>query len=431
MPSDPQQLAKRILICGRLVPAEPLGGLQIALTDLGVALEALGWDVDLAITPESLGLEMDNRTRRRLRSSLSPAWSSAPRMDFIRGDSRRLLRHLLLDGGGAHLNSAAMGLLAQRLRENHYAAVIAVISRETPGLARFIISTHPNVVLVSLDGLSGELRLAPWLPLARFAARIAGAELHPAAYRAADPSDIRTAVFASESWRDEALQAGLPPAVAKTVYFGVPKCPPLAPLGPVHGRLLWVGRASRDKGLHRFIDALALVRRTRPLTLTAVCGHGPVSYRRQLVQRIERHALGDAVRLVPAVARHDLPAFYRSHDALLFDSPFAEPVALVPAEAFAYGLPVVARRPSRSGPLLVPDETCVCFPDSDPHDIADAIFRLLDDDSVREKVRRQAHELVRRQFTMTAAAHAYDAVLRRVIAGNPRGISVHAGPRHA
>lgn len=420
MPSDPLPLAKRALICGRIFPAEPLGGLQVALTDLTVALRALGWDVDLTITPESLGLEMDHRARRRLWSSLSPAWSSAPRLDFIRGDARRLLRHLLLDGGGAHMNSAAMRLLAARLREKHYDGVIAVISTETPGLARFIISVHPNVVLVSLDGLSSELRLARWLRLGRLTARIAGAELHPAAYRAVDPSDIRTAVFASESWREEALNAGLPPAVAETVYFGVPECPALAPPGPLHNRLLWVGRASREKGLHRFIDALAVVRRTRPVTLTAVCGHGPVSYRRQLLQRIERHALGDAVRLLPAVLRDDLPSFYRSHDALLFDSPFAEPVALVPTEAFAHGLPVVARRPSRSGPLLVPDDTCVCFSDSDPHDIADAILRLFDNDSLRERVRRQAHELVRRQFTMTAAAHAYDAVLRRVIAGNAR-----------
>jgi glycosyltransferase involved in cell wall biosynthesis len=415
MRSERRPRADRLLVCGLIVPPGRVGGLQLAISHLASGLESLGWSVDLAITPDALGIPLDDHTRDRLASWTSPRWSRLPRMHFVRGDTRRLLQHAALDGGAARVHSRAMSRLAARLRERPYDAVLAVVGHMIPGFARFVTSAHPNVVLVSLDGLAFELRARRRLEAIRLSAKLRCARLDPLAYRAVDTQSIRSVVFASESWKRQAVNAGLPSDRAETIYFGIATCPKLEPLGPVGNRLLWVGRASREKGLHHFIEAVACLRRSMPVTLTAICAQGPGAYRGRLRDLIERHALQDAVRLLPPVPHSELPQFYRTHDTLLFDSPFAEPVALVVLEAFAHGLPVVARASANSGPLLVPGSTCEAFRSSDPREIAEAVSRSLRDTKARDRMRTAAYEIVAGRFSMAEAARRYDAVLRRAM----------------
>ena len=415
MRPDRRVRADRVLICGLLTPPGRVGGLQLALAQLAGALERLGWSVDLAITPAALGMSSDDDTRHQLASWTSPRWSRLPRAHFVSGDTRRLLQHLALDGGAAYVHSRAMSCLADRLHEQRYDAVLAVVGHMVPGFARFITSAHPAVVLVSLGGLAFELRARRRLAGIRLSARLRNARLHPYAYRAVDPRTIRSAIFASESWKREAVRAGFPAGQAESIYFGVTQCPELEPVRAVEHRLLWVGRASREKGLHHFLEAIAYLRRSAPVTLTAICAQGPAPYRHRLQDLIKRNELQDIVRLLPPVAHTELAAYYRTHDTLLFDSRFAEPVALVVMEAFAHGLPVVARAPARVGPLLVPGSTCEAFQTSDPREIATAIRRSLGDARARERMRTAAHEIVSRHFSMDEAARRYDAVLRRAI----------------
>jgi glycosyltransferase involved in cell wall biosynthesis len=235
-------------------------------------------------------------------------------------------------------------------------------------------------------------------------------------YRSVDPRRVRVAVFASQDWCEEAVRAGLPRRVATTIYFGVTQPGPLQPPRLTSNKLLWVGRLSREKGLHRFIDAVAVLRRTRTVTLTAICSQGPSDYRRAIERSIRDHRLDDVVHLRPAVPRETLPSVYREHDLLLFHSAFREPVALVTLEAFAAGLPVVAPYPVGAGAVLEADHTAVCFSSSSVPDICAAIERALDDAALRSRVRSQAYDLVRARFSLDAMARDYDAALARLVA---------------
>lgn len=409
--------AERLLIAGHVFEPGGAGGLQIALSDLAAALTARGWTVDLAITPDALGFSPSGRRKNHMKGFGARRFASMPRFRFLPPDARTLVQHLLLDGGVAHVQSDLIRALDVRLRA-HHDAVIAVVSRAAPGLARFITERHPNVLILSLNGLSSELRLSRWLKLARLNKRlVARGRLHPAIYRAVDPARIRMAVFASETWREDAVRAGLPASVARTIYFGLPHVPPLEDLNPARNRLLWVGRLSPEKGLHHFLEALARLRRARPVVLTAVCGPGPEGYRQSIVNRVRDLGLGESVRLLPWIPRDELTTIYRSHDALLFDSPFSEPAALVLLEAFAAGLPVVGRRPARQGGLLQPDMTCVCFPSTNDREIAEAVERMLGDEALRQQIRRRAYALVQQRFSLDAMGDAYDAALRTLIGG--------------
>jgi glycosyltransferase involved in cell wall biosynthesis len=410
---------RRVLLCGRLVAREAVGGLQIALGDLAAGLQPRGWDVDLAIGSEALGLDAAWSDPRRLRPAVSGLSRWLPRLRSLPPDVRTLLQHAALGGGVAHAQSAMLAAIERRLDEHRYDAVLAVVTREAPGLAHFITQRHPRAVLLSLNGLATELRLAPWLRVPRVTSRmLAPKGLHASMYRPVDPGAVRMAVFASDAWRDDAIRAGLPARVARTIYFGLDAPAPLPAAAPTSGRLLWAGRCSREKGLHLFLDALAELRRTRDVTLTAICADGPRDYRTQIGRQIARLKLGDAVRLLPAVPRDALRAFYTSHDALLFQSIFDEPVALVVMEAFAAGLPVVGPRPPARGALLAPDDTCVCFASSSPVDIARAVARALDDDALRRRVRVNARRVIDERFSIDAMADAYDRALTELM-GKP------------
>jgi glycosyltransferase involved in cell wall biosynthesis len=407
---------RRVLVCGRLVAREAVGGLQIALGDLAASLRPRGWDVDLAIGSEALGLDAAWNDPRRLRPAVSGVSRWLPRLRFLPPDARTLLQHTALGGGVARAQSAMLAAIERRLHDQPYDAVLAVVTREAPGLAHFITQRHPRTVLLSLNGLAAELRLAPWLRVPRATSRVLAKRLHPSMYRPVDPSAVRMAVFASDAWRDEAIRAGLPARAARTIYFGLDTGGPLPAAAPASGRLLWAGRCSREKGLHLFLDALAVLRRTRDVTLTAICADGPRDYRAEIDRQIARLQLGDAVRLLPTVPRGDLRAFYTSHDALLFYSLFEEPVALVLMEAFAAGLPVVAPRPHARSALIRPDETCVCFSSTSPSDLAHAVARALDDEALRPRVRTNARRAIDEQFSIDAMADAYDRALRERMA---------------
>ena len=378
MPPRPSVRAERILICGPVFPAGTVGGLPLALADLATALESLGWVVDLAVTPLSLGLH------GREKDASVPAWTRrqwawVPSLRFLPEDARAWLQHLLLGGGIARIQSDAFVALEGRLAQVSYAAVIACVSRESPGVAAFVTARHPRVLLLSLNGLASELRLARWLWPARLLARALHRGMHKDCYRAIDAGQVRHVVFASQSWRDEAVAAGIPPTVTQVIPFGCAVAGSLNPLRPVTGRLLWVGRCSREKGLHLFLEAVALLRRTRVVRLTAVCGPGPDNYRAFIEQRIADLRLGDIVELRSALPRGALQDVYRDHDVLLFQSPFREPAALVLMEAFGAGIPVVAPVSVVASGLVVADETCVCFRSGDPLTVSAAIERALSD----------------------------------------------------
>lgn len=405
-------MVRRILICGPVFGPGTVGGLPLALQELADELSRLGWGVDLAVTADALGIESGGPGDVVLPLWARRAWTPHRWTASLSADHRAWIQHMLLGGGVAAVQSRAMHAIERRLASNTYGAVVGYVSREAPGLAAFLTARHPRVLLLSLNGLAAELRQGWRLHIPRWIAR---ARLHADLYRPVNPSRVRMAVFGSETWRDEAVAAGLRAAAARVIHFGVAPPPPLEPMPAFSGRLLFVGRCSPEKGLHLFLEALALLNRSMALRLTAICGPGPSGYRRFIERRIVELRISHAVTLMPAVPRAELRAHYRTHDVLLFQSAFDTPVALVLMEAFAAGIPVVAPLPAGRPALVVPDETCVCFRTPRPADVAAAIGRLVSDQQLRLRLRTRAHARVAADFSLDAMARAYDGALRELM----------------
>jgi len=153
---------------------------------------------------------------------------------------------------------------------------------------------------------------------------------------------------------------------------------PAAPRPPGWARLLVVSRLVERKGIGNVIDALAEL----PGAELVVAGGPPAGElggdpeARRLTALAERLGVADRVRLLGRVGRCDLPALYRSAD-LVVSVPWYEPFGIVPLEAMACGVPVVASAVGGLVDTVVDGVTGVHVPPRRPRLLAEAIAGLL------------------------------------------------------
>ncbi|MCG8925850.1 glycosyltransferase [Lentzea sp. CC55] len=153
---------------------------------------------------------------------------------------------------------------------------------------------------------------------------------------------------------------------------------PAGPAAPRTGRrrIVSVGRFVPRKGFDDLIAALPLVRDAE-----LVIAGGPPDLKadpeaRRLLARAELCGVADRVRLVGQVARADMPALLRSADVVAC-VPWYEPFGIVPLEAMACGVPVVASAVGGLTDTVVHGVTGVQVPPRDPRALGRALCELL------------------------------------------------------
>ena len=196
-------------------------------------------------------------------------------------------------------------------------------------------------------------------------------------------------IAASTEETTELVRLGAPRRRITVVPCGV-DVSTFAPDGPVAERgdrlrVLSVGRLVPHEGFDTVIRALAAV----PGAELVIAG-GPAAEElagdveaRRLRQLAERLGVADRVRLAGAVARPDLPALLRSAD-LVVCAPWYEPFGIVPLEAMACGVPVIASAVGGFVDTVVDGATGTLVPPRRPDLLAAAIRRLLAEPFWRE-----------------------------------------------
>jgi glycosyltransferase involved in cell wall biosynthesis len=181
-------------------------------------------------------------------------------------------------------------------------------------------------------------------------------------------------------------------------------------------RLVFVGRLVERKGIGNVISALAEV----PNAELVVAG-GPdeadLAEDRE-IQRLRRLAksVGVADRVVfrGRVERPDLPALLRSADVVVC-VPWYEPFGIVPLEAMACGVPVVASAVGGLIDTVVDGTTGLHVPPRSPERIAEALNELLPDEERRRALGRAGARRARSRYSWdrvaTLTLQAYDTVL--------------------
>jgi glycogen synthase len=139
---------------------------------------------------------------------------------------------------------------------------------------------------------------------------------------------------------------------------------------PWRWRLVYAGRLSPLKGVG---DAIAALDRLDAATLSVIGDGAPP----------RPHP---SMTVEPAIDRAALGARMRAADAVLFPVRWEEPWGLVPLEAMACGVPVVATGTGGSAEYLQEGMNALLVPPGDPDAIARAVRRLTDDPALRARL---------------------------------------------
>jgi len=165
------------------------------------------------------------------------------------------------------------------------------------------------------------------------------------------------------------------------------------------GTILFFGRIWEYKGLQHLIQAEPLITQQVPDARIVIAGHGEPfeKYEQQMVNRdrfvVHNHYIPDhmVTRLFQEASVVALPYVEASQSAVL-------------AIAYALGKPVVATAVGGIPEVLDHGETGYLVPPSDPPALADAIVKLLQDDTLRRKMGRRALEKAETELSWSAAA---------------------------
>ena len=223
---------------------------------------------------------------------------------------------------------------------------------------------------------------------------------------------LRQWLFVSEWLRDHVEAqlgplgaTGLAPAGVDLAGF-----PPRAVAPAWRGRLLVAGRLSVLKGADDAIAALAEL----PEAMLTLVGHGSEADRARLQDAAERAGVEDRVDIRPPVDDAGMAAVLADHDALLFPVRWPEPWGLVPLEAMAVGLPVVATGTGGSAEYLQDEGNALLTAPQDPPALARAVRRLATDDGLRSRLAAAGRRTAER-FPAAACVAPVRAALERAV----------------
>lgn len=157
-------------------------------------------------------------------------------------------------------------------------------------------------------------------------------------------------------------------------------------------RLLYVGRVVASKGVPTLIRAMAELPTEATLD---VVGHAHENQLAEMTELATRCGVADRVSFGRPTSRADLRERYRRSDLVVFPSEWPEPFGIVPLEAMACGVPVIATGTGGSGEFLDDAVNCVLFRPGDPQDLAAAARRVAQDASLRHSITAGGTETAR------------------------------------
>ena len=154
----------------------------------------------------------------------------------------------------------------------------------------------------------------------------------------------------------------------------------------MQGRILFVGRAERRKGLGVLLQAFTLLRERMPHATLVIAG----ATRRQLLET-DRNGTGLPVDLAGVealgwVADEEKIAHLGAAEIVCAPSLAAESFGIVLAEAMAAGVPVVASDLPGYRAVLRDGQAGRLTPPGDPVALADALYDLLQDEEERRRL---------------------------------------------
>ena len=192
-------------------------------------------------------------------------------------------------------------------------------------------------------------------------------------------------------------------------------------------RILSVGRLVPRKGVDLVIRSLPYLKAAGFADVELLIVGGGERGQDPEAQRLLglAHDLGvaDQVELRGQVPREAMPAIFRSADAVAC-TPWYEPFGIVPLEAMACGIPVVAAAVGGLTDSVVDHRTGLHVPPKDPAAIAEAVAMLLASPALRAKLGRAGERRAKARFSWNRVAAETEKAYQLAVAGTAEATSL-------
>jgi glycogen(starch) synthase len=203
------------------------------------------------------------------------------------------------------------------------------------------------------------------------------------------------------------VDAGFPPEVLETKYLGIHNevffpGPPHPLNDPV--RLVFIGALWEGKGLQVVVQALRILTQMEdmPRFHLDVFGDGTDRFKRYLRRVLHEQGVEDMVTFHGFVLWERLVQAMHQSDIFVFPSIWDEPFAITPLQALGCGLPVVVTRAGGTAEGFVDGHTALLIPPNDAQAMADAIARLVRDESLRQRLRQNGIREAKERWSFEA-----------------------------
>jgi len=182
--------------------------------------------------------------------------------------------------------------------------------------------------------------------------------------------------------------------------------------------ILYVGRFDPRKGLETLVRAFAKsADDNRKLVIVGGSDtkKGDHSERDRIASLAETLGISDRVVFAGRVGHDRLADYYSAADVTVVPSHY-EPFGLVAIEAMACGTPVIASDVGGLRFTVIPDKTGLLAPAQDEIAFADAIEKILTNPQFAQQLQRRAIKRVRDRFSWSGVAEQLSLMYRQLLA---------------
>jgi len=185
-----------------------------------------------------------------------------------------------------------------------------------------------------------------------------------------------------------------------------------------NGYLLYVGRLSKEKGIHYLIKAIEKVIQDFPNVKLKVVGHGPE--KENLEKLAVDMGIENNIDFLGFVTDQELKTFFENCYAVVMPSFWMENNPIVGLESLAYKKPLIGSNIGGIPEIIIDGKTGYLFRPEDYEDLSEKIMDLLSNPERGEKFGRNAKKLYDNEFTPTIHINKLEDLYNKLISKNTK-----------
>lgn len=176
--------------------------------------------------------------------------------------------------------------------------------------------------------------------------------------------------------------------------------------------IFFMGRLVREKGVQVLLDAAPMILAAEPDACFLIAGTGPMEH--QLKQQAQALGLGDRVQFLGHINDKLRNEILQQATLAVFPSLY-EPFGIVVLEAMAAGVPVVVSDVGGMGEIVDHGRNGLKAYPGDTHSLAVNIIRALQNEALRQELKKQGQRLVKEVYCWDKIARQTQEVYKAIL----------------